>query len=136
MLDHGCEVNAVLDDGLFTRASDPFKPARVAKILELVELGPDLSPEERVKARAFITAHADAFALSVGEVNAVKGASYAPRIPHDAVFNTGVVNQRPWSKPQNLNVNKQVDVLERAGILRPIAAKDVKCVSPIALAEK
>ncbi|KAJ7174892.1 hypothetical protein C8R46DRAFT_838364, partial [Mycena filopes] len=120
----------------FTRATDPFKPARIKRLLELVQIGPDLTMKERNKVLDFVTRFADVFAISVSEVNAVKGALYHPWIPNDAVFNTGVVHQRPWSKPQNLDVNHQIDVLEAAGILRPIAARDVKCVSPITLAEK
>ncbi|KAJ7018380.1 hypothetical protein C8F04DRAFT_977366, partial [Mycena alexandri] len=136
-IDHIVQVGHVsTDDDIYTRGSDPFKRTRVARILELVEIGPDVSDQQRDTIRAFIAEHADIFAISVSEVNAVKGALYSPEIPADATFKLGMPNQRPWTLPQSLDVNKQVDVLIDAGILVPIEAKKVKCVSPIALAEK
>ncbi|KAJ7036658.1 hypothetical protein C8F04DRAFT_953735, partial [Mycena alexandri] len=136
-IDHVHQVAHVTDaDNLFTRSTDPFKAARVARVLELIEIGPDVTEDQRRAIREFLAGYADVFAISVSEVNAVKGALYAPTIPGDATFKMGVPNQRPWTLPQNLDVNKQVDTLIGAGILVPIAAKDVKCVSPITLAGK
>ncbi|KAJ7708004.1 hypothetical protein B0H16DRAFT_1227847, partial [Mycena metata] len=120
----------------YTRATDPFNSERVAKILENVQIGTDLSDREREIVREFLGGFADIFALTVGEVNIVPGAMYAPKIPPEARFNTGVVHQRPWTLPQSIDANAQVDVLVTAGILRRIDAVDVKCVSPISLAEK
>ncbi|KAK7041067.1 hypothetical protein R3P38DRAFT_2512674, partial [Favolaschia claudopus] len=44
--------------------------------------------------------------------------------------------QRPFSRPQSIAVNKQVDEMVAAGILRPIGAHEIRCVNPISLAEK
>ncbi|KAJ7129934.1 hypothetical protein C8R46DRAFT_925259, partial [Mycena filopes] len=138
LANHHIEINAVLEaaDDIYTRATDPFNPRRVAAILKKVQIGPDVSSAERAVVLEFLAEFADVFALSVGEVNAVADAVYAPKIPDDAVFNTGVVHQRPWTLPQNLDANAQVDVLIAAGVLRRIDAQDVRCVSPISLAEK
>ncbi|KAJ7029687.1 hypothetical protein C8F04DRAFT_1236964 [Mycena alexandri] len=135
--DHAEQVAHVHDpDGVYTRSTDPFKPERVAEILKKVQIGPDLTDREREIVLEFLREFADIFALSVGEVNVVPGAVYAPKIPADAHFNMGVVHQRPWTLPQGIDANTQVDVLEKAGILRRIDPRNVKCVSPISLAEK
>ncbi|KAJ7180283.1 hypothetical protein C8R43DRAFT_844527, partial [Mycena crocata] len=111
---------------IYTRNTEPFKPERVARILDEIEIGPDLTPAEREEVRAFITEFADIFALSVSEVRAVKDAVYAPRIPTDHAFPLRA-NQRPFTRPQNVDVNKQVDGLVAAGVLRPIEPHDIKC---------
>ncbi|KAJ7701788.1 hypothetical protein B0H17DRAFT_1195009 [Mycena rosella] len=120
---------------IFTRDTDPFKPERVAQILKDVRVGADLSAEERVQVEDLIKEFADVFALSVGEVCIAEGAVYAPKIPVDMQFPLRV-NQRPFTKPQAVYVNKQVDELVAAGILRPIHPQDVKCLNPIHLVEK
>jgi hypothetical protein len=120
---------------IFTRDTDPFNPDRVACILELVQIGPDLTQEQRERVRAFVAAHADVFALAVSEVRVAKGAVYVPKIPADHEFSLKI-HQRPWTKPQCTNVNPQIYELVAAGVLRPIKVQDVKCVNPIHLAEK
>jgi hypothetical protein len=40
------EIGVDEDTSVFTRHSDPFNPARVAKILEVVEIGDDVTREE------------------------------------------------------------------------------------------
>ncbi|KAJ7812618.1 hypothetical protein B0H14DRAFT_3478661 [Mycena olivaceomarginata] len=100
---------------IFTRANDPFNTKRIEHIIESVEIGPDLTAEH--------------------EVFPVAGAVYAPKIPAEKKFSTRV-QQRPLSRPQAEYLHEQVEVLERAGVIRPIHPRDVKCVSPIKLAEK
>ncbi|KAK7033438.1 hypothetical protein R3P38DRAFT_2479217, partial [Favolaschia claudopus] len=126
----------------FTRATDPFNPKRVERIVNAVTLGPDLTNEQREIVRALVAEYADIFALAVSEVFPVAGAIYAPKIPADTPkipadkkFSTRV-QQRPLTKPQAEYLHEQVEMLERAGIIRPIHPRDVKCVSPIKLAEK
>ncbi|KAJ6459055.1 hypothetical protein C8R45DRAFT_843592, partial [Mycena sanguinolenta] len=129
-------LNPTPTDTVYTRATDPFNPERVAKILELVRIGSDLTEEQKGIVRSFVTEHADVFALSAGEVCVAEGAEYAPRIPADATFSTRAVPQRPWTKPQTVDVFRQVDEMVAAGVLRRIDPRDVKCVNPITLAEK
>jgi hypothetical protein len=78
----------------------------------------------------------DVFTLSIGEVNAVDGPGYAPKIPEDATFSMGPVPQRPWTRPQNIDVNRQIDDMVSAGILRRIDLRDIKCMNRITLADK
>ncbi|KAJ7062434.1 hypothetical protein B0H15DRAFT_762226, partial [Mycena belliarum] len=120
----------------FTRATEPFKPERVAAVLDAVRIGRDLTGTQRELVRDMVAEHADIFALSVSEVRVVDGPGYAPEIPKDVKFSTGVVHQRPWSRPQSIDVNKQVDGMVDAGVLRAIDPRDVRCVNPISLAEK
>ncbi|KAJ7439824.1 hypothetical protein FB451DRAFT_1415471 [Mycena latifolia] len=104
-------------DLIFTRAMDPFNPKRVQAIVEAVRLGPDLTETQRAEVRQLIAEFTDTFALA------------------DRKFSTKV-QQRPLTRPQAEYIHEQVDMLERAGIIRPIHPRDVKCVSPIKLAEK
>ncbi|KAJ7106170.1 hypothetical protein C8R44DRAFT_638720, partial [Mycena epipterygia] len=116
-------------ESIYTRTTNPFKSKRVAKILELVEIGPDLTEEQRGEVQALVREYADIFALAVSEVSQVKGAVYAPKIPEGRTFSTKV-QQRPLTKPQAEYLHQQVEVLEEAGIIRRIHPRDVKCVSP------
>ncbi|KAJ6571987.1 hypothetical protein B0H19DRAFT_1255915 [Mycena capillaripes] len=123
------------EESIFTQATEPFNPRRVAKILEAVTIGPDLTDEQRAEVRDIVVEYADIFALGVSEVFPVAGAVYAPKIPMEKKFGTKV-HQRPLTRPQAEYLHEQVEVLQRAGIIRPIHPRDVKCVSPIKLAEK
>ncbi|KAJ6479553.1 hypothetical protein C8R47DRAFT_983338, partial [Mycena vitilis] len=127
--------NPAAPASLYTRATDPFNPARVAEVKRLVQLGPDLTQTQRSEVQALIGSYADIFALAVSEVCPVKGAVYAPKIPADHIFSTKV-HQRPLTTPQAGYLHEQADLMVKAGIIRPIHPRDVKCVSPIKLAQK
>ena len=129
------EILIPTDNSIFTRATEPFKPERVAEILRLVEIGADISHEERQAVKELIKEFADVYALSVNEVKHIPGATHRLEIPEDAKFSTKI-RQRPMSPPQTAYFSKALDVMLEAGICAPIAAKDVKCVSPITLAVK
>jgi hypothetical protein len=53
----------------------------------------------------------------------------------DHKFSTKL-HQRPLTQPQTVYLHQQVEIMEKAGIIRPIHPRDVKCVSPIKLAQK
>jgi hypothetical protein len=97
---------------VYTRATDPFNPARVAEVHRLVQLGPDLTDEQRTEVQTPVASYADIFALAVSEVNPVKGAVYAPKIPVDHKFSTKV-HQRPLTQPQTVYLHQQVEIMER-----------------------
>ncbi|KAF8142504.1 hypothetical protein K438DRAFT_1446849, partial [Mycena galopus ATCC 62051] len=120
----------------YMRATDPFKEERVRAVLEAVEIGNDLTEDEHAKVDALIREFADVFALSVHEVRIIDGPGYAPTVPEGLTFPTGVVPQRPWTQPQDVEVDRQVDELIAAGVLQRIDPHNVKCVSLITLAEK
>jgi Reverse transcriptase (RNA-dependent DNA polymerase) len=129
------EIRIGGDKSIFTRSTHPFKEARVAEILRLVEIGSDVTPVERRLVEDTIAEFADTYALSVSEVKHIPGAIHRLEIPEGATFNTKI-RQKPMSPPQTEYFLHALDVMLDAGICEPIAAKDVKCVSPITLAAK
>ncbi|KAJ6542985.1 hypothetical protein B0H19DRAFT_957527, partial [Mycena capillaripes] len=116
-------------EAIFTRATDPFNPKRVERIVESVRIGPDLTDAQRAEVQDLVAEYADVFALAISEVFPVAGAVYAPKILLDKKFSTKI-HQRPLTRPQAEYLHEQVEVLERAGVIRPIHPRDVKCVSP------
>ncbi|KZP23047.1 hypothetical protein FIBSPDRAFT_689241, partial [Athelia psychrophila] len=119
----------------FTRETEPFAPARVAKILDLVQIGDDLSAEQRAGVVDLLTEFADVFALSVSEVHAVAGGEHRLDIKPGVKFSTKVQHRRITPSAQ-ANLDATLDSLLAAGVLRPIDAKDVKCCSPVKMAQK
>lgn len=122
-------------ESIFTRATDPFNPKRVERIVESVQIGPDLTDQQRKIVQELVAEHADIFALTVSEVFPVTDAVYVLKIPTEKKFSTRV-QQRPLTRPQTEYLHEQGEVLERAGVICPIHPRDVKCMSPIKLAEK
>jgi hypothetical protein len=129
------EITVDADQSIFTRATNAFKAERVAEIVRLIKIGDDLSPEERTVVEDLIREFPDIFALSVSEVKRIPGATHRLEIPEGTTFNTKI-KQRPMSPPQTAYFSNALDIMLEAGICAPIAAKDVKCVSPITLAAK
>ena len=121
---------------LFTRHTTPFKSERVAEIQKLVAVGPDVTDEQSARARALIGEFADCFALSVSEVTAIPGAFHKMHIPPDVVFPKKIPHQRPLTDPQRRYLSKSIDELLKAGIIEAIRPEDVKCASPLTLAQK
>lgn len=79
--------------------------------------------------------YTDCFALSISEVHAVPGAIHKVDIPAGKTFNTKV-HQQPLTPPQRTYFNSVLDQMLDAGVIVPIAADKVKCVSPTTLAQK
>ena len=129
------DITDTLDKSIFTRLTDPFKPERVQKIAELVTIGDDLTELEHKAVQALISEFADCFALSVSEVKAVKNGEHKLDIKPGVKFSTKITN-RPLSPPQRAYFNKVLDELLEANIIRPIAAEEVKCCSPVSIAQK
>ena len=129
------EVDINADTSIFTRKTTPFKPARVDAVAAAVRIGTDLSPAETTIVQDLIREYADCFALSMGEVHNVPGAVHKIDIPKGKTFNTKV-HQRPLTPPQRTYFNSVLDQMLEAGIIIPIAADKVKCVSPTTLAQK
>jgi hypothetical protein len=101
-------------ESIFTRASDPFNPRRVERIVEAVTIGPDLTEAQRQEVRDLVAEYADVFALAVSEVFPVAGAVYAPKIPPEKTFSTKV-QQRLLSRPQAEYLHEQVESTRARG---------------------
>jgi hypothetical protein len=129
------EVNINADTSIFTRKTKAFTTPRVNAVLAAIRIGDDLSPEETLVVQELIRQYADCFALSMGGVYHVPGAVHKIDVPKGKVFNTKV-HQRPLTPPQRTYYDGVLDQMLEAGVIIPIAADKVKCVSPTTLAQK
>ena len=123
------------EEVIFTRHTDPFLPARVAKILEAVQIGKDITPAEHEGVKSLIVEFADCFALSLSEVNLIPGAVHKLNIPEDATFRTKIP-QRSFNPDQRAFIEAKVDDMLKGGIIRSMHPGEVKCVAPSVLAQK
>ena len=129
------EIEVDVDTSVFTRMTDPMKAESVSEILCSIEIGDDLTNEEHQRVKDIIAEFADVFALSVGEVKHIPGASHRLNIPEDTTHNTRI-GQCRMTPPQAEYFAKALDIMIDAGVVALIAAKDVMCVSPITMAVK
>ena len=123
------------DANIFTRGTDPFKPARVEEISRLVKIGDDLTSQERSQVKALVTEFVDVFALSVSEVTTVDGAVHKLNIEPNTKFSTKV-HQKPLTPPQRKYLHEKLQAMLDADIIEPCEPGQVKCVSPTTLAQK
>ncbi|EIW61863.1 uncharacterized protein TRAVEDRAFT_93877, partial [Trametes versicolor FP-101664 SS1] len=119
----------------YTRTTEPFKKERVQAIVDAVQIGDDLSAEERARVQQLIREYADCFALSIKEVTPIPGAVHTLNVPPDATFSKRV-HQKPLTPPQRAYVHKKIDELIEAGAIEPCSPSEVKCIAPITLAHK
>ena len=130
------EVDIGKDKSIFTRLTHLFKPEWVTEILRLVNIGLDLSNTEQAKVMKLILEFADCFALSVREVTLIPGAEHRINIPPDTVFLKKIPHQKPLTDNQCIYFNDTIDILIAADIIETICPEDIKCCSPITLAQK
>jgi len=116
--------------------SHPHNPRRVEEILKQVSIGTDLSDEQRTRVRQLLGEFADCFALSIREVLPIPGAEHRIHVPPDAVFPKKIPHQRQLTQAQREYLSDAIDELLAADMIEPIRPEDVKCVSPITLAQK
>jgi hypothetical protein len=129
-------VNTLESNGnVFTRFTEPRKKERVDEILRQVQIGPDLTEDERKHVRDFISDWADVFALSVNEVKQVDNATHYLDIPPGTKFSTKV-GQKPLTPPQRKYLYDSIDTMLKADIIEQCLPDQVKCVSPTTLAQK
>ncbi len=112
-----------------------FKPERVDEVLRQIKIGPDLMATQRSEVENLLRSYADCFALSVSEVRRVDVAVHRLNIPQDASFSKRV-HQWPLTPPQRQYLHEKIDEMQAAGIIQQCNPSDVKCVSPITLAQK
>ena len=123
------------DDNLYTRLTEPRKKERVDEILRQVQIGPDLTANERDRVREFLTEWADVFALSVKEVKQVNDAIHHLDIPAGTKFSTKI-GQKPLTPPQRKYLYETIDTMLKAGVIEQCLPDQVKCISPTTLAQK
>ncbi|KAJ6492931.1 hypothetical protein C8R47DRAFT_1070423 [Mycena vitilis] len=118
------EIRVDEDTSIFTRASEPFKPQRVKKILDCVEIGDDLTVDQQLQIRNLVAEYADVYALSIKEVKHIPGATHRLNIPDGAKFNKSI-RQKRLTPPQTSYFSKALDAMLEAGVVEPIPAADV-----------
>ncbi|KAJ4494134.1 hypothetical protein C8R41DRAFT_715992, partial [Lentinula lateritia] len=115
-----------------------FRPERVKEILRKVKIGAELSADQRARVEQLLSSYADCFALSVGEVRPVKNAVHRLNVPENATLPKKVRQNQNLgvSPPQREYLHAKIDKLLEAGVIERCNPEDVKCVSPLTLAQK
>jgi len=130
------EVELGGDHSPFTRTTNPHNPWCVNKILKQVSIGAHLSDEQQNRVHNLLSEFADCFTLSVSEVIAIPGTEHCIHIPADATFPRKIPCQWQLTEAQCAYLSDAIDKLLKVDIIKPIQPEDIKCVSPITLAQK
>ncbi|KAJ8585784.1 hypothetical protein M405DRAFT_744705, partial [Rhizopogon salebrosus TDB-379] len=129
-------MNFLQDDAaIFTRATNPNNPKRVAHIVKAVQYGESLTLEERGKVEDLVSRFADVFACSLSEVTQVPGIQHRLHIPEGTKFNLRV-HQRALTPPQTQFLHGRIDEMLTAGIIEKAPPELVKCCATTVLAQK
>ncbi|QRV99481.1 Retrovirus-related Pol polyprotein from transposon opus [Ceratobasidium sp. AG-Ba] len=117
------------------RRSNPFKPERVAEILNKVRFGDKLTAEQRGQAEDLVREFADIFALNLSEVLPVDFTQMKLDIPEGSTFPKRA-GQRKLTEPQRQALYAMLDDLETAKIVERVNQDQVAAVSPINMVPK
>lgn len=117
------------------RKRDPFAEDRVREIVEKVQLGPDLTDEQRDRVRALITEFADIFALSLSEVWPVDWHKHHLNVD-PSIGLPRKIGQRPLQENQKEWFFKQIDEMEAAHIVQRVPGEFIKCLNSTNLQPK
>ncbi|KAF8508659.1 hypothetical protein JB92DRAFT_2624947, partial [Gautieria morchelliformis] len=119
------------------RATDPFEPARVKEIVDKVNIGPDLTTQQRKRVTELIKEYADIFALSLSEVFPVGWTKHKLNInPEYANKLPMKTHQRPITEAQKTWYANILSDMEKGGIIQKVPAEFIKCLSSTTLAPK
>ncbi|KAG2357995.1 hypothetical protein BDR07DRAFT_1211934, partial [Suillus spraguei] len=113
----------------FTRHTWPDNPARIARILEEIKLGDDITEDEKQQLENFVRRNADVFALSLKEVKPNLN------VPETATFNL-CTHQRPLTLDQSRFFSARIDDMLEAGIIEHAPAELVKCAATTVVTQK
>ncbi|GLB45130.1 hypothetical protein LshimejAT787_2000350 [Lyophyllum shimeji] len=117
------------------RVKEPFAETRVDEILQKIDIGPDLTSEQRERVRDLICEYADVFALSLSEVFFVDWYKHKLNIKLDTKFPTRI-NQRPIMEAQKTWFNDILDEMEKAHVIQKVPGTFIKSLSSTNLAPK
>ena len=117
------------------RVQNTFDEARIDQILKAVEIGPDLTDEQREQVRSLIREYADVFALSLSEVLYVDWYKHKLNIDPDQKFPTKI-NQRPITEGQKEWFNNILDDMEKSFVIQKVPGDFIKNLSSTNLAPK
>jgi len=116
------------EDAIFTCHTEPFLPACIEKIMELVRIGKDITTAQREEVKLLIAEFANCFALLLSEVNLIPGAVHKLNISEDATFCTKIP-QHSFNPDQRAFMNAKVDEMLKGGIIHPIHPGEVECIA-------
>ena len=118
-----------------TRISNPFETQRVDEILNKIELGPDLTDDQRERIRTLIQDYADVFAISLSEVRVVDWHKHHLNIDTSVKLPTRV-SQRPITEAQKDWFFSILDEMEDAHVIQKVPSTFIKAISSTNLAPK
>ena len=117
------------------RVENAFEESRVQELLKAVEIGPDLTEEQREQVRSLICEYADVFAISLSEVLYVDWYKHKLHIDPSQIFPTRI-NQRPITEGQKEWFNNILDDMEKSYVIQKVPADFIKNLSSTNLAPK
>jgi hypothetical protein len=132
---HPVYVTNEAESTILTRDSNPFKTERVARILQEVTIGPDVTGPQREEIHRLLTIYADCFALAIKEVIAILGAVHRLDIPEGATFRTKIL-PCSYNPDQRAFMESKVNEMLEAEIIRLIHPRDVRFIAQTVLAQK
>ncbi|KAF8573848.1 hypothetical protein K439DRAFT_1374101 [Ramaria rubella] len=118
-----------------TKSKGRFEQEHFKKILEAITIGTDLSSLEKESVRALVREYADVFALSLSDVQPVDFIRHTLNLPPE-IQGPQRASQKPLSAPQIEWLDKTLDNMEIAGIIKKITVTEAKWVSPSLLEPK
>jgi hypothetical protein len=118
-----------------TRVTDPFGSTRVEEILKAIQIGHDLTKEQREKVHTLITKYADIFALSLSDVLYIDWYKHKLNVNPEQVFPT-CISQRPVTEGQTQWFHNIIDDMEKSYIIQRIPGEFIKNISSTNLAPK
>ena len=117
------------------RVTDNFGEARVQEILKAVEVGPDLTEDQREQVHSLIREYADVFALSLSEVLYVDWYKHKINIDPEQIFPTRI-NQQPITEGQKEWFHNILDDMEKSYMIQKVPGDFIKNLSSTNLAPK
>lgn len=117
------------------RIQEPFAKKRIAEILEKIEIGNDLTQDQRERVETLVSEYADIFALSLSEVLYVDWYTHKLNFDPETKFTTKI-NQRPVTEAQKGWFNEILDDMEKAHVIQRVPGEFIKNLSSTNLAPK
>ena len=117
------------------RVTNAFHETRVLEILKAVEIGPDLTEDQREQVRSLVKEYADVFALSLSEVLYVDWYKHKINIDPEQIFPTRI-NQRPIKEGQKEWFHNILDDMEKSYVIQKVLGNFIKNLSSTNLAPK
>jgi len=118
-----------------TRMSDPFAVERTEEIIKKIELGTDLTNDQREQIKSLVREYADVFALSLSEVRVVDWYKHHLDVDPSIKLPTRT-SQRPITESQKDWFFSILDEMEDAHVIQKVPGSFIKALSSTNLAPK